>query len=321
MKAWKAALIGAGAVAGVAAAAGAAAYAVSKTLVGAAVDREAPEIVKRAQSRITGTEFDPEFLAAFSAAGEALGAKPNETVTLEAADGTRLVGHYFPQEGAKRLIVAMHGWRGSWHKDFGLISDFWFKSGCSVLFAEQRGQSASGGDYMGFGLTERYDCAAWAQWAANRSSLIPIYLCGLSMGATTVLMTASLELPERVHGIMADCGFTSPAEEWKHVMENNLHLPYALHSPFADAMFRARNQMRLDQYSTTDALAVTTKPVFLVHGTADQLVPVWMTYENYMACRAPKRLLIVPGADHGESYWLEREKYEAEATAFWKEFD
>ena len=40
-------------------------------------------------------------------------------------------------------------------------------------------------------------------------------------------------------------------------------------------------------------------------------------YENYKACRAPKRLFIVPGAGHGMSYFVDRTGYERETLAFW----
>ena len=46
-----------------------------------------------------------------------------------------------------------------------------------------------------------------------------------------------------------------------------------------------------------------------------------MTYENYKACVAPKRLLVVPGAGHGMSYIVEKEKYEETLRKFWNEFD
>ena len=46
-----------------------------------------------------------------------------------------------------------------------------------------------------------------------------------------------------------------------------------------------------------------------------------MTYRNYLACASPKRLLIVPGADHGMSCVIDREGYEAAVKNFWKEFD
>ena len=50
-------------------------------------------------------------------------------------------------------------------------------------------------------------------------------------------------------------------------------------------------------------------------------MPIGMTYENYEACAAPKKLFIVPGADHGMSYYFDRKGYEAAVTNFWKEFD
>ena len=46
-----------------------------------------------------------------------------------------------------------------------------------------------------------------------------------------------------------------------------------------------------------------------------------MTYENYAACATPKDLLIVPGADHGMSYFMEPEKYENAVKAFWAKND
>ena len=73
----------------------------------------------------------------------------------------------------------------------------------------------------------------------NRKS-IPIYLAGVSMGATSVLMASELELPDNVFGIAADSAFTSLHAIWKHVSESNLHIPYALHKTGADRMCKKR---------------------------------------------------------------------------------
>ena len=62
-------------------------------------------------------------------------------------------------------------------------------------------------------------------------------------------------------------------------------------------------------------------PVLFVHGSDDHFVPVEMTYENYKACIAPKRLLIVPGAEHGMSYMVDKKSYEEAVKRFWNEFD
>ena len=60
-------------------------------------------------------------------------------------------------------------------------------------------------------------------------------------------------------------------------------------------------------------------PILFIHGQADSFVPVEMTMQNYEACASPKRVLIVPGANHGMSYFLDREGYEAAVKAFFRE--
>ena len=179
----------------------------------------------------------------------------------------------------------------------------------------------SGGDTISFGLIERFDCRDWVLWVNEHIGReLPIYLCGVSMGASTVLMASGLDLPN-VHGIIADCGYTSPRAIWKHVANNNLHIAFGLRGAIADEILKQKIQMSSDEYSTTEALRNSQIPVIFIHGADDHFVPVTMTYENYLACASPKRLLIVPGADHGQSSFVERERYEDEVKRFWADFD
>ena len=141
------------------------------------------------------------------------------------------------------------------------------------------------------------------------------------MGATTVLMTTGLELPDNVHGVIADCGFTSPHEIWKHVVENNLHLSYGVIGNLANDICKKKIQMGTKDYSTVEAMKECKTPILFIHGTDDHFVPVEMTYENYKACTAPKRLFVVPGADHGMSYVADTQGYQAAMKDFWSTFD
>lgn len=294
-----------------------------KELMRIALDREEPRALQRDKDKLTGGGANAtalsEAINTVMQAAERLKNSDCETIEITADDGIRLIGHFRPAKEPKRVIVAMHGWRSSWAQDFGAISDFWYDNGCSVLYAEQRGQGESGGDYMGFGLLERHDCRAWLRWADERTGgTLPIYPVGISMGATTVLMTAGFEnLPASVRGIGADCGFTSPHAIWKHVVENNLHIPYGLYSAGARDICKKKLQLHPDAYSCTDALANCRVPVLFIHGTDDHFVPIEMTYENYKACASPKRLFVVPGAEHGMSYLVDRAGYEAATRAFW----
>ena len=50
-------------------------------------------------------------------------------------------------------------------------------------------------------------------------------------------------------------------------------------------------------------------PILFAHGESDNLVPCYMSQENYDACVSPKCLLTVPGAGHGLAYGVEPERY------------
>lgn len=318
-------LIGSGLAALGAAAVGAASVAATNQLVRIALDRELPTRFRengKARARLTGSPENHGALERLALAGKELQSKVVRRVTVYGRDGTVLVGHWRPCPSPKRVILAMHGWRSSWHRDFGIVADFWYEQGCSVLFAEQRGQGSSGGAHMSFGMMERYDCLTWAQWLhRNVSGTLPIYLAGVSMGATTVLMASALAMPPNVRGILADCGFTSPRAIWQHVAKNNLHLLYGPRAALVDALCKRKIHMASGDCSTIEALKKGRIPVLFVHGTDDRFVPVEMTYENYMACAAPKRLFVVPGADHGGSYLRDREGYEQALLNFWHEND
>ncbi|MCD7954685.1 MAG: alpha/beta hydrolase [Lachnospiraceae bacterium] len=71
-----------------------------------------------------------------------------------------------------------------------------------------------------------------------------------------------------------------------------------------------------DEYSGVQAMQDCKTPVLFIHGTDDTFVPIEMTYENYKACAAPKRLLVVPGARHCQSHLVEPERYEEELLRF-----
>lgn len=314
-------LIGSGITAAMMALAGTARQGIADYWVRMALDRQAPPHPLRMEHRLSAGCTDQEMLHRVERAGAQLAAHPHETVQLPGRDGTLLVGHWFPSKTPKRVVIAMHGWRSSWDHDFGMVADFFRDNGCSVLYAEQRGQGRSGGEYIGFGLTERYDCADWISWVNRRTGgKYPIYLCGISMGASTVLMASALPLPPNVRGIIADCGYTSPVEIWKYVAKK-AGVSYGICGKPAGKLAQKRLQVAMDCASCPQALAKSRLPVLFVHGSDDGFVPVEMTYENFKACAGPKRLLIVPGATHGMSYLVDQKGYENAARSFWKDFD
>ena len=314
-------LVGSGAVAAGIAAIGALSYAVTDYMVGVALDRDHPkQNSQKARTVLTGSSRLVEFARLMEDFAEKLTTVDCKTVRIIAEDSTELVGHLRIAPNAKRTILAMHGWRSSWAKDFGMIADFWHQNDCNVLYAEQRAQGESGGEYMGFGMLERHDCLSWIHYLNETGfEKLPIYLGGVSMGASTVLMSAEFDLPQNVKGIIADCGFTSAEAIWKHVARKNMHLTYTgLRAAAVNDLCRRKINMGASDCSTVEAVAKSRVPILFIHGADDRFVPVEMTYENYKACASSKRLLIVPGADHGMSYYIDQIAYESAMIDFWK---
>ncbi len=287
-----------------------------------ALDRVPPEKMILGRRRLSGSKKISKLHKSCEEASKKLLTAEHDKVVIKSFDGIKLTGHWFACENPKRVIIAMHGWRSSWSRDFGAISPFWHQHDCAVLYAEQRGQGESEGDYMSFGLLERLDCLEWIKWAIQKTEgKLPIYLGGISMGASTVLMTGGLTLPQNVRGIIADCGFTSPHDIWRHVVKNNLKIPYDIYSPLIDVIIQKKLSVNARQYSCTEAMKTCKTPVLFIHGSDDKFVPIWMTYENFKACRSPKRLFIVPGATHGLCYLVNQKGYERSCINFWRDYD
>lgn len=314
-------LVGIGSIAAATTAAALVSNKITKTLVEVALDREQPEVPKKYAETKKQKLISNDMMAIFEEYAEKIKNLSMRDVEIVSDDGTKLVGHYYACEHPKRIVLAMHGWRSTYGKDFGMTCDFLHNSDCDILYIEQRGQGNSGGEYMGFGMTERFDCKNWVEWLNQNTENLPIYLYGISMGAATVLMASGLELSERVHGIIADCGYTSANEIFRHVAKNTLHVPYGVKSGEVETLCKEKIQYKTDDYSTIEALKTNTTPILFIHGTDDNFVPIEMTYENYKACNAPKRLLVVPGAQHACSYLVDKQSYEKEVKEFFADYD
>ena len=253
----------------------------TEKLMKLALNRQDTQKYDKTKRKLSGSKKVSEAKMRAREDGEKLASLEFRDVAIESFDGTMLVGHWYPCENAKRVIIAMHGWRSVWYNNFGSVSEFWHKNGCSVLFAEQRGQGASGGDYMSFGILERYDCLEWARWAEKEAACgLPIYLAGVSMGASTVMMASCLDLPEGVKGIVADCGFTAPHDIWERVVEDKFHIPYELCRRRADKICRNKIKESAKAYSCKDALAAA-KVVTYEKYTEMRLDCSYSDYQKY----------------------------------------
>ena len=239
-----------------------------------------------------------------------------ERVQITSDDGLRLVGWFLPVQDAKGTLLLMHGYRSDPFCDFGLTYRFYHSLGWNILAACQRAHGESDGQYITYGVKERFDVRDWALYLTDRfGPEHHIALIGISMGSSTVLMSLGTDLPSNVRCVAADCGYTSPYEQLAH-MFNRFHLPLHPGIDIANAFAHLFAGFGFKDYSTITALQKNKLPILFFHGEKDRFVPVRFTVDNYAACTSEKKLITVPEAGHGTSYIFATETCESAMRDF-----
>lgn len=245
-------------------------------------------------------------------------AQEKERITMRSHDGLRLLAYYLPaKEESDRVLILMHGYRNDGYGDFSGLFRFYHEQGYHLLAPHQRSHGESEGEYICFGVKERYDLKQWTEYIAKRfQGKCKIFLSGISMGGATVLMATGLELPKQVKGIIADCAFTSPWDIFASVLQSGFYLPRFPILNVADRICRRRAGFGFKECSTLDCMRTNRIPVLFIHGGADTFVPTQMSSQNYEACVAEKELLIVKRAAHATSNMVDPESYRSKVIAF-----
>ena len=243
--------------------------------------------------------------------------EPYEPARILARDGVPLHARYYEFCAGAPTHILLHGYRGSYQDMCGCFK-IAKELGHNVLLVSQRAHGKSGGRVITFGVRERLDCVDWARFVAGKSPAALIILWGISMGAATVLMASSLELPPQVAGIIADCPYTSATAIIRAVCRRNLGLPPALAMPFVRLSAALYGGFRLSDGDALAAVAQARVPILLIHGGIDALVPCSMSRELAAACASRATLVTVPAADHGIAYMTDPAAYTCAVKVFLK---
>ncbi|MBQ3011231.1 MAG: alpha/beta hydrolase [Oscillospiraceae bacterium] len=245
---------------------------------------------------------------------------PYEQVSITSYDGLKLTARYYHRNDGAPVKIEFHGYRSAATRDFSGANELDVLTGCNVLLVDQRSHGLSEGTTITFGIKERHDVVSWANYAVDRfGSDVKILLSGVSMGAATVLMASNLELPSNVKGIIADCGYSSPAAIIKKVCKEDMHLPVMILYPFIKLAAKWVGKFDLEETSAVEAVKCTKVPLFLVHGTEDRYVPCSMAYEIKEAAGDMARLHLFEGSGHVLSYMDDTPRYHRLAQAFCNE--
>lgn len=249
----------------------------------------------------------------------ALAEKPCEFVKTRARDGITLCARYYHNADGAPLAICFHGYHGSSIRDFAMMAPMLEECGYNILLVDERAHWRSGGRTITYGIKESRDVLSWIRYANSRfGGDTPIYLFGISLGGGTVLMAADLDLPQNVRAISADCPFNSPKEIICYVCDRYVGLPTKLMWPFVWLSALVIGHFRINSTSAVKAVAQAKLPILIIHGEADDFVPMEMSQKIRDANPAVVERHTFPDAEHGLSYMSDPARYRKIVTEFLK---
>ena len=229
---------------------------------------------------------------------------PHEDVAFR-SDGLLLKGWLFHAHGARRgLIVHLHGVADNRSSGVGIAQRF-VPKGYDVLTYDSRAHGESEGEDCTYGFYEKRDLSR----ALDAVRAEEAVLFGSSLGAAVALQAAAED--PRVRAVIAQSPFSdleTIARERAPWVATSAEIAEAF------AIAERKGHFRIAEVSPRLAASRIYVPVLLIHDEKDHETPAAHSQRIYDALRQPRRLLVVPGADHndvlrGEEVWREIEAW------------
>jgi pimeloyl-ACP methyl ester carboxylesterase len=295
-------------------------------------------LVRRGVDRLLAP---PRFLPEEANLGPALDALGGEVVRLRSRDALRLAGRWLPAEPNREgwlddpheAILVLHGYSGSISPDLVEYAPF-LRRTANVLGIDFRGHGDSDDGPTTFGLQEVEDLAGALGWLGERG-IERVALFGTSMGGMTAIAGTVVlgdgRLPgadsdpdaprtvvpaprPRIVAIVAE----SIPPELPIVVANRIRGP--LRGTLARSVFKGvARRLGADPRATEPIRVIGLLegvPLLLIHGQADDTVPIASARRLVAAAPAQTESWEVPGARHSRAHATAPEEYERRVTDF-----
>lgn len=234
--------------------------------------------------------------------------RPYEDIYVNSFDKLKLHARLYENKSSKTVALLFHGYRGASYRDFCGGANEAINMGYNVILTDHRAHGLSQGHSITFGAREVQDVLSWVDYARNRfGENINVVLIGISMGGATVLMAA-----DKIAGnvkIIAD----SPYASVKLMLIDTLktiHLPVFIFYPLLLLSALVFAHTNINKYSAFDSLKKSNHPILIIHGEKDSVVHQSLSLNLFREHIDKIRYESFEGADHGESYLMDTNRYQ-----------
>ncbi|MDB5097289.1 MAG: hypothetical protein JWM80_1710 [Cyanobacteria bacterium RYN_339] len=243
---------------------------------------------------------------------------PYQDLRFQAADGVGLRGWYVPATGVatRNTVVLVHGHasnRAGWLADgqAGMLHPAY-----NLVMLDLRNNGESEGDTTTFGWKEALDVRAAVDWCYAQGH-DRVVLMGVSMGAATVIRAASQD--PRPLAVVEDSSYAVLSTAVAGFVGTAMVPAPTLIA--AATLVRATKELGQDLAAfdpVTEVAALAPRPLLLLHGAADPVIPSDAAKILDVAAGAavPHHVVLFSGAGHGQSAVAHPAQYREALLAF-----
>ena len=220
---------------------------------------------------------------------------------LEVGDA-EIVGYAYGVIDSPMVVVFCHGIPGGpripGDRGYAELAELFSSRGLSALFFNFRGVGESGGSFSFSGWCQ--DLEAVIEYAA--SDLAPrVVLVGFSGGAVVSAKVAAVDRLGAIDKVvLAACPAGFSDRKYAKALAEVIKQSHEMGALKAIG-YRTEDEM-VEDIELHDPLRwvgrIEGKPVLIIHGACDELVPLECAHALFRAANQPKRLEIVPKAPH-----------------------
>lgn len=194
--------------------------------------------------------------------------------------------------------------------DMAEFAYHFYDLGFNVLMPDARGCGESEGESLTFGIDDVKDIPLWVNKITALDPDAVIFLYGIGMGGSTVVMAAGEGLPVNVKGVIEDSGYNDLEAVFKHNIKELYNKNSFPSLKIAKLYAKSVKGFDFDIPPVEESVAKAKVPMLFIHGGDDKIVPVDQSNDMFEA--SPDRSsdhVYVTGAAHCRCMHTNKEKY------------
>ena len=230
-------------------------------------------------------------------------------VELITEDNIKLSAWYTPPKNGTVILVA-HGYGDKRAEVFHAL---FASHGYGVIAWDFRAHGKSEGDFSSLGYYEVLDAKAALDFALAQPGIEHIGAWGGSMGAVTMIR-ATARYPE-IEALVADSPFATLEDEL------NLRVPFPGMRLLIRFFAERESGVMLDSVRPVDDIArISPRPVLIIQGMGDGMVPLNSAQRLYDAAGEPRELWMEKDVPHLNMYAYYKTRYTKRVIKFFDEY-